>query len=50
MIPFCFGLLFAIIFTFLTLLFCLFGIDLFVAGIIFSFIIGVIVGYGVWYK
>lgn len=54
MIPFCFGLLFATIFTFLILLFSLFGIDLFVIGIIFSFIIGVIVGvylaYGVWDK
>lgn len=48
MIPFCLGLAFAIIFAFLFLLFSLLGINLFVVGIIFSFIVGVIVGYGFW--
>ena len=50
MIPICFGLLFVMVFAFISLLFCLFGVDLFVSGVIFSFIIGVIVGYEVWYK
>lgn len=52
MIPFCFGLIFAMVFAFFVLLLSIFGVDLFVSGVVFSFIIGVIVGiivvYWVW--
>lgn len=54
MIPFCFGLIFSIFFIGFVLLLSLFGVDLVVSGVIFSSIIGVIVGvyvaYGLWYK
>lgn len=44
MIPFCFGLIFAMVFVFLFILFSLFGVDLLAVGVIFSFVVGVLVG------
>lgn len=54
MIPFCFGLIFSIFFIGFVFLLSILGVDLVVSGVIFSFIVGVIVGvylaYGVWDK
>lgn len=54
MIPFCFGLLFAICFIGFGFILSLFGVDLVASGFIFSFIVGVLVGiyvfYGIWDK
>lgn len=44
MIPFCFGLIFAIAFIGFVSLLSLFGANLVISGFIFSFIVGIIVG------
>lgn len=50
MIPFCFGLIFVFFFIGFASCLSLLGVNLVVSGIIFSFIVGVIVGICVDYR